>query len=499
MAISLQRYIEITSGVGAGAGVPNRDLGGRFFTENILVPTNSIITFDNASDVGIYFGTTSEEYNRAVFYFGWVSKSITSPNQMSFARWANVAVASTISGKVGSYAVSQFTPVTTGDFTLTMGGFTSHLTAINLSAVGSLAAVATAIQTKIRAFSGGGAAWTSATVTYNATRQSFDLVSGLTGNDTISVLVGTTTDIASLLGWLTGAILSNGQAAQTITALLTANADASNDFGSFAFVPVLTIDLVTEAAVWNNTQDVDFIYSIPVSKSNSSAWSAVLTDIGGCTLTLAPLSTEYPEQVPMMILSATDYNRVNSVSNYMFTQFDLTPAVTSNADANTYDNLHINFYGVTQTAGTLRTFYQRGVMLGLPVNPLDQNTYANEIWLKDAMSANLMTLLLSLNQLPANAQGRAQVLSVLQGVINQALNNGTISVAKALSAVQKAYITTVTNDPNAWQQVFNQGYWVDVQVVAYVEDSTTKYKMVYTLIYSKDDVIRKIEGTDILI
>ncbi len=408
-------------------------------------------------------------------------------------------VASTIYGKVATYTLSSFTGVSTGDFTLTLGGFTHHLTGINLTAAGSLSVVAADVQAAIRAYSAGGAAWTSATVVYNSTRKSFDLESGLTGDDVIAVTAGVVTDIASLLGWLTGAILSDGQDAQTITEVLTQSDDVSSNFGSFAFLPSLTLDEVTEAATWNNTLNIKYIYSVPVSAGNASSWSAALADIGGVTLTLSITNDEYPEQVPMMQEGATNYNAVNGVSNYMFQQFNLTPSVTTNANADIYDALRINYYGQTQSAGQFIAFYQRGIMLGLPVDPADQNIYANEIWLKDALTAQLMTLLLALPQLAANSAGRSQVLGILQGVINLALINGVISVGKTLSDIQKADITFLTNDPNAWQQVFSLGYVVDVDIVLYVESSVSKYKVVYTLIYSKDDVIRKITGTNVLI
>ena len=67
MAISLKRYVDITSGVGAGVGVAARLLIGRFFSTNPLIPTNSSIDFDSADAVSTYFGSTSDEYLRAVF------------------------------------------------------------------------------------------------------------------------------------------------------------------------------------------------------------------------------------------------------------------------------------------------------------------------------------------------------------------------------------------------------------------------------------------------
>jgi hypothetical protein len=136
----------------------------------------------------------------------------------------------------------------------------------------------------------------------------------------------------------------------------------------------------------------------------------------------------------------------------------------------------------------------------LPVNPVDMNTYANEMWFKDAAGAAIMELLLALARVSANTKGRIQLKSQLQSVINEALFNGTISVGKLLSNTQKLYIGELTGDDDAWRQVQDIGYWYDVVMQTYVtQDDRTEYKAVYTLIYSKDDTVRKVEGSHVLI
>jgi len=170
---------------------------------------------------------------------------------------------------------------------------------------------------------------------------------------------------------------------------------------------------------------------------------------------------------------------------------DLTTALT-------YNLISINYNGQTQTAGQLINFYQQGVLQGLITDPTDMTTYANEIWLKDAMGASLMNLLLNVNQVPANNNGRTMIFATMQGVINQALVNGTISVGKTLTPSQIVAIGSITNDPDAWYQVQNQGYWRDVIFVPQATTPVT-YQAVYTLVYSKDDVIRKVVGNDFLI
>lgn len=502
MAIAFKKFVDITSGVGGGAAVRQRELIGRLFTTNPLLPTKTLAEFTTLEEVGNYFGTTSEEYKRALFYFGWISKSITKAQKIAFARWADVAVAPRIYGVPGGQALGAWTSINNGSFSLTMGGFTFVVSTLDFSAAGSLAAVATIIQTGVQSKTGGGALWTGATVSYDATRGSFNLVGGATGAAVISVAAGGVgTDIADQLGWLSpDTILSNGSAAESITTVLTESAGVSDNFGSFLFLPGLTNDQIEEAAEWNDEQNVKFIYCVPVTRANASAYYTLLSGLSGVAVTLSEIADQYPEQVPMMILAATDYSRRNAVQNYMFQIFTLTPGVTTTAISDELDLVRCNYYGRTQTAGQLIDFYQRGTMMGLATDPVDQNVYANEIWLKDAAGAKIMELLLALPRISANAQGRGQLISVLQTVINQALLNGTISVGKELNTTQKLFITNMTGAPLAWHQVQDTGYWLDCRMVPVVTiDGRTEYKAVYTLIYSKDDAIRKVEGTHVLI
>ena len=147
----------------------------------------------------------------------------------------------------------------------------------------------------INAITAGGAAWEDAVVTYDSTTGAFNLVSGVTGADSgVAVLAGVTEDLAAPLGWLSaasgtspGTIITNGQAAQTIAANLTALTNISNNFGSFCLSQGLSPSLatITAAANWNNslTPNIQFLFSVQVSVANASAWSAALGEIGGCS------------------------------------------------------------------------------------------------------------------------------------------------------------------------------------------------------------------------
>lgn len=501
--IPFKRYIDIVSGVGGGAGVRLRDLITRLFTGNNLVSPGGQLEFADADAVGVYFGTDSEEYKRAAFYFGFVSKNITAPNKISFARWANVAVPPQVWGGTAAKALATFTAMDDAELILTMGADTNTIGPVDLSACASLAAVAAALQVAIRAEAG--AQFVNATVTFDAQTNRFNLAGTVAAAAAMVVAPPVAgTDVTHALGWTIneGAIINAGSAVESVAACLGASIDASNNFASFAFIPALTTDEAQEAATWNDGQNNMFLFLKRAADLTEA--TTLFTDCGGLSgmgVTLAPLADEYPELLPGMVLAATDYARRGATQNYMFQQeASLTPSVTTGADADGFDGLRCNYVGETQTAGQGISFYQRGVLFGGPQDAVDMNTYANEIWFKDAAGAALLSLFLSLGKVSANLQGRSQLVSTLSTVIRQALDNGVISIGKTLSNTQKLFIGNLTGDPLAWLQVQNLGYWLDVVMRPTVtQDGRTEWTAVYTLIYSKDDAVRKVDGSHVMI
>ncbi len=501
MPIPFTRYVNITSGVGAGATVRRRELIARFYTTSAELPVNTTREFQSFDGVSAFFGSDTDESRRAAFYFGFVSKNTTRPQNVSFTRWVNTgSVTQTILGARLTSTLAQLQAITGGSFSITIGTSVASLTGLNFSPAADLAGVATILQTAIRAESG--AEFTTATVAYNATRSRFEFTASGTTTTAISVTAGATNDAAGPIGWLTGAQLSAGAMAESITDLLRRSTEENNNFGSFAFVPTLTQTQVVEAATWNSTQNVLFQYHVAVLPADAQAYSQAIIALAGTGLTLMSTTAagEFPEVLPMAVLAATNYQARNSVQNYMFQTGNLTPTVTTNADANLYDSLRFNYYGETQTAGQVRRFYQRGVLTGGDTNPTDMNTYANEQWLKDDAGVNIMNLLLALPRVPANQNGRGQLLSAVQTTVNQALLNGAISIGRTLSNTQRVFITEATGDPRAFQQVQTSGYWVNMQIEPFTTtDNRTEFRGTYRLIYARDDVVRMVQGSHTLI
>jgi len=518
MAISFKKYINITSGVGGTSNVGQRSLCGRIFSRNNLIPSTSVLEFTSAEDVGTYFGTNSEEYARASNpYFSFISKNITTPQLLSFAYFEKDGSPPIIYGDKSSKSVIPFQFISDGTLSITIGAVNNTISSLDFTSVLTLSDVASIIQTELRATYPSDTMWSACFVTYEPIRGSFNFQGGDQGYAEITVNpIEAFTDISGLLGWVTpigngsGTILSGGSGILTTTDILTASSDVSNNFGSFVFTTDLIANSLTladleEAASWNDLQNVMYKFMLPVTPANAAAWSSAFIGYSGTCLTLVPSNvvTEFQEMADMTILAATDYNARNSTQNYMFqTNFTFTPTVTDTPTSNLYDSLRINYWGNTQNAGNIISFYQRGVLTGSQTDPQDSNVYSNEQWFKSAASSALMSVLISLPKVSANEQGISQILATLDSVIQQSLTNGTISVGKPLTNTQILFINSVTGntDGSAWQQVQNIGYWVGAEIEEIVtQSSTTEYRIVYTLVYSKDDVVRQIVGRDILI
>lgn len=504
MSIPFTKYVNIISGVGGGGAVRTRDLIGRIFTQSLLVDPNSVLEFTNPTDVATFFGANSDEARRATFYFAWVSPSISSPRKISFARWSTAAFAPAVFGGTDPKNLLSLKAITAGTLSINVNGTVENISGISLATAASFADVATAVQTALNASSD--PMLTTSTVAYDAVAQRFIITGGTAGTGSI-VITGTSSpnDLGTLMELYVsnGAINTNGSAQLTPDAYVSQSAALSDNFGSFLFMPnSITLDQATAVALWNKTQNVKFIFCLSLTPANATAWSTALISTGGVALTLqSTANTEYPEMAPMIIEAATDYTKRNAAPNYMYKVFPgLTPSVVDGPLSDTYDAQRVNYYGRTQTDGQTIDFYQRGTLCGTSTDPVDQNVYANESWFKSAAGAAFMSLMLSINQLPATLMGSGRVKTVLQSVVNQALFNGVIAPGKTLTVQQQLYVTEQTDDALAWHQVQGIGYWMDVVIQSYVtEDDRTEYEAVYTLIYSKSDSIRKIEGTHVLI
>jgi hypothetical protein len=494
-------YVNIESKTLSGGAIREENLAARCFTTNSLLPTNSYINFDRASEVGVYFGTNSEEYKRALFYFSYSTPSLfLSPTLITFARWADVDVAPLIFGAPVTVPVSTFNGIGDGAFMLEMDSTNHLISGLDFSSAVSYTQMASVIMAAIQTFLAD-PQFATATVTFNSVRGSFDLVGGSATPATISTSVsGIGTDILESIGWEAGVntILSDGVTAQTITQVLEGSVNSSSNLASYLFMPVLTLAQATESAQWLSTYlpNNSFYYSLPVQLVNVTQYSSVFNGIYPyVVMTVSDKVGEYPEMLPMALTDSTDYDTASGVS-YSKISTNLTPSVTSLSLLQELNALGVNFVGRTQEFGTSKIWWQAGWISYLEDTPASLNVFVNELWLKSEF-LRTYTELLATNDSPitADPQGAAAVHTVMQQTIDKAVANRVIVRGRVLSGLEKQRISAITRDPEAWRDIQNIGYWSNVTVKL----SSGIWVAFPVLIYESSQEIRKVTGLNIIL
>lgn len=491
MPISSNRYVDITSAVGGGDAFPTRELLLRLFTTNERVPTGSVLNFSASSldSLRDYFGSTSEEYKRAAYYFVFISKVATSPKNIQFARWADAATSAQVFGsKLPS--LDTLKAYTAAAFDIVLEGVTFNVTALDFSAATTYADVATELQTQIQLEAG---ALAAATVVYDASRTSFVFDTNGSADGDIS-FTAVTAGLIDDLGFGESAVFSNGIAVQTVTDTLSVSTTLNNNFGSYNFIDELTNDQILGSAIFADGRNVEFMNLVKVTTTNRAAISALISGYASNGMVLSPLASQYPELLPAAILASLDYDKPAASANFMYyTDSRLTPSVTDSDQADVNDPLTVNYYGQTQEAGVNVSFLQRGRLTGGETAPKAMGVHANEQWLKAYLKSQFLNMFIALQQVPADLAGEAIGLSYIDAGVAKALENGSISVGKTLTTTQINYITQLTGNGKAYLDVQSRGYWYKVTVNA------TTNLMEYLLIYAKRDSVDKVEGRHSLI
>lgn len=489
MAIPQTKYVNIISAVGGTSQVSQRDLMGRVFTDNSLVPAGAVLEFAGLDAVGNWFGTGSAEYLFAQKYFGYVSKSGNIPQKISFALHSVEAKPARLYGKPKATTLAYLQTLTNASITFVVGGTSYAVENLSFASATSFADVASIIYDALPSSASG----VIDSFGYDAETARFELESVATGaTATMGYATGALAATLGLSEGSIGAVLSDGSAATSGLDALKASAELTNNFYSFCYLTSVSGE--EEAiATWVKAQNVRYMWSLGVTEVNASTMASALADYDGVGLTLGSDCVF----LPMAIAAAINYDLPNASVDFMYQQAaGIEASVTSATEQETYDAIRVNYYGTTQQAGSLISFYQDGKLQG---SIHSMGVYVNEAWLKDALFTSILNMRLSLDSLPANETGLAYVKTAIQEVIEKAQNNGVISAGKTLDATQKAYIGQITGDRNAWQSIQSIGYWLMATVEKYTEEGTEKYKVSYLLVYSKGDSINFVDGKDILI
>ena len=486
MTTSQKRYVDIASAVVGATAVPAQSQAGRYFTSSDLVGSHEVLSFLTAPDVAQFFGANSPEAKFAAAYFAYITPAPVSRAkeiqfaQMSFSQTAIVYPRGPI------LSLDKIKEDLRGGTITLEDGATVQVQVGDISDSTSLRELATKITVS------------GASVSYGDGRFIifFDdgdkVIKSVSGLDSIGF-----SDYA----------IHNAVEATTLAEIFSHSLQLSDSFFTAAFMndAELDIDQIVEVAKLNASLNVSHQLYFSATKLRYNELSEALIGTSGVGLVLNEYdATVDLRHLPMAIIAAIDYDRTNATTSAMYRQAGVTiPAVvTSDLEANKLDKARVNYYGQTAIYGSKIAFYQRGFLCGSESagHLLDAGVYANEQWLRSYINQQWFTMLLSTRGIPANRDGAGRGALVLADTVTKALDNGVILVGKELTTAQKIAITDASGDSLAWHDVQNKGYWYDTKIVEFTGPSgLSEYKMQYTLIYSKGDFVRKVEGSHNLV
>lgn len=191
-AIPASMIVNINPGV-VPAGGSALDLSGLMLTNSTRVPTGSVVSFPTADAVAAYFSPSSAEAAAADVYFGGYSISTVKPAAMLFAQYptAPQGVAPWLrGGSLADMTLAELRAIPNGTITVTINGDLKTSGTINLSAVASFSAAATAIQTALAAYDAVTTAAIATTTTLSVTASITGVVLDVTAVGGGSVQVG---------------------------------------------------------------------------------------------------------------------------------------------------------------------------------------------------------------------------------------------------------------------------------------------------------------------
>ena len=388
-------------------------------------------------------------------------------------------VGSTAASFNGSIAGSTLTvnSISSGSLSLNQeirGAGIAAGTQIASFGIGATGGVGTYTVTNLQTVSAEAMTAVNPTVQYNSITGAFQIFSPTTGSgSTIGYATGTLA-ASLLLQKATGATLSQGAAAASPSAFMTAVTVQTQNWASFT----TTFDpdngsgnaVKQQFAAWVNSTNNRYIYAAwdtdvtpTLSLSAPSSLGAIL-NTAQSSGTVPIWSPSQGPTIAAFILGAiasVNFAATNGRVTFMFrSQQGIAPDVTNqtvkqNLVANGY-----NFYGTWGTANELFTWFAPGQITG-EFDWLD--SYTDQIWFNNQLQLAVMNLFKNIPRIPYNGTGIGLVRGALLDPINQALNFGAITTGVSLSSAQIAEVNSAAGLAID-KSLTNQGWYLSISL-----------------------------------
>ena len=284
-----------------------------------------------------------------------------------------------------------------------------------------------------------------------------------------------------------------------------ASRQANKNFGTFSIEGLKDEDQAELTKLKNYHSSYNVLHQLYIeldSKIGIDSLPVYTTfkDVPMTGFILSEKTGEFKAAIPAGLIDATDFEGRNTVNQVMYRQASgMTADVDNDVDKFALDGLLVNYYGVTSVNATPLSFFQKGNLQGTVADPRDMMVAAGEQWIKGKVASDLINTLVA-SRIPANLDGKTRIRTIItNGAVAAALRSGAILKLKELTPLQKEVILDMSGDELAAMDVFNNGFWLDVNIRTVVVDGIEEKHAHYVLIYAKADFVRRISASHNLI
>jgi hypothetical protein len=455
MTIPASDIVTINPAVIDSGGNP-LSLNSVFMTKSEDLPAGGVRSFSSALAVKSFFGASSDEYAQAQVYFLGYDNSTIKPSTLFFGPFVDEDRAAWIqSGSLLGTTLAQLQAMGSGTLIATVDGVSETSSTIALGSATSFSDAAARITT---AFGG------AATCSWSAETATFKIFSTTTGaSSTITHCTGT---LAASLKFTsaTGAILSQGAAADTPATAMDAVYANSQNWATFLTLWEPDIDGKTDFATWCNSKNQRLLY-IAWDTDEQAIVNASTESFGYLAKTaeydavMCVYNTVELASFAAATVASIDFSRLNGRITLAFkSQSGFTATVTDQQVAQNLEENGYSFYGIYATANDRFNFLYNGQISG---KWLWADTYVNQIYMNSQFQLALMTLLTNVGSIPYTESGYALIRAAMIDPIQSALNFGGIRAGVSLSEQQKALVNGAAG-VDAAQVIEQQGYYLQI-------------------------------------
>ena len=395
---------------------------------NVIPVVQRIRSYDTLGEVATDFGTTVPEYYAAQLFFGQNPQ----PAQVYIGRWAHNATHGSLLGgplSASAQAISNFTGITTGSFTISLNGTSHNITGLDFSGQTNLNGVASVLQTALVG------ALAATTCVWNQTYNQFVITAPTTGTGSTTSFAtpeGAGVDMSAqlCLTAATGAVLNPGIAAESALACVTIM-DGLRQYWyglDFDCPDIVDADRLAIAAYIEGSANAH-AYGV-TTQEPAAITSPDTTSIGyqfkqlGYNRTFTQYSSTTAYAVASFFGRAltVDFLANNSTITMMYQQ---EPGVAPEAlTSNQSDTLNANNYNYFATYNNGASILVNGVM----ASGVFFDTLMGTDWLGNDIQTSVFNLFYTAKtKEPQTNAGTNQLVSTITGSLDRGVNNGLLA------------------------------------------------------------------------